>query len=61
MNARLEPGPVVGLDRLDRKRQPLEQLVEKLDRGRLAVARVHAKHPDAGAIVDGGELGVLAP
>ena len=50
VEARLELGAVVGLDRLDPEREPLQHVVEELD-GRLLVALgVDAQHPDAGAV-----------
>ena len=59
VEARLELGAVVGLDRNDPEREPLEEVVEELDGGLLVALGVNAQHPDAGAVVDGGELVVL--
>ena len=52
-------GAVVCLDGLDPEREPLEEVVEELDGGGLVALGVDAQHPDAGAVVDGGELVVL--
>ena len=56
VEAGLELGPIVGLDRLDPERQPSEDLVEEADRGRLVATLVGAQDPDAGAVVDRGVL-----
>lgn len=52
-------GTVVCMDRLSPERQPLQHVVRELDGGLLVVPRADAQHPDAGAVVDGGELVVL--
>jgi hypothetical protein len=59
VEARLELGPVVGLDRLDPERQPGQDLVEEPDRGRLVAAVVGAQDADPVAVVDGRVLVVL--
>ena len=61
VEAGAELDAVVGLDDLDPEREPLQHVVQELD-GRLLVALgVDAQHAQAGAVVDGGELVVLAP
>ena len=44
---------------LDPEGELLEDVVDELDRGLLVVAGVDPQHPDAGAVVDRGELVVL--
>ena len=56
MKLRLKLGAVVRLHDVHAKRQPPHDVVDELD-GRALVARVvHLEHPNARAIVDGGEL-----
>mgnify|MGYP001820665967 CR=1 FL=1 len=52
-------GPVVGLDDLDPEGQLREDLVDEADGRSLVGPVVDAQDPDAGAVVDGGELVVL--
>src|SRR4029453_14616865 len=51
----------IGLDDLDPEREPLQQVVEELDGGLLVATVIDAQHAEPGAVVDGGELVVLAP
>ena len=53
--------PVVGLDDLDPERQPRQHIVQELDGALLVELGVDTQHAQAGAVVDGGELVVLAP
>jgi hypothetical protein len=48
------------LDDLDQEREALEDVVDEADGGLLVEGRVDAQHPQPGAVVDGGELVVLA-
>jgi hypothetical protein len=50
----------VGLDLLDLERKLLQDVVGELDGGALVEPRVDAQHSQPGAVVDGGELVVLA-
>ena len=59
VEAGLELGAVVGLDRFDSEGEPLEEVVEELDGCFLVVLRIDAQHAYAGAVVNGGELVVL--
>ena len=61
MEACAELDAVVGLDDLDPEREPLQEVVEELDGGLLVAPVIDAQHAQAGAVVDGGELVVLAP
>jgi hypothetical protein len=61
VEAGAELGAVVGLDDLDPKREPLQQVVQELDGGLLVAPVIEAQHSEPGAVVDGGELVVLAP
>jgi hypothetical protein len=56
----LELGAVVGLDDLDPEREALQDVVDELDGCLLVELGVDAQDPQAGAVVDGGELVVLA-
>ena len=60
VEAGLELGAVVGLDDLDPEREPLQDIVEELDGSFLVELGVDAQDPQAGAVVDGGELVILA-
>ena len=51
---------VVGLDHLDPEREPLQHIVQELDGRRLVELGIDTQHAQAGAVVDGGELVVLA-
>jgi hypothetical protein len=59
VEGRLEFGAVVCLDDLHREGQPLEHIVNELDRGFLVAAWVDAQHTQSGAVVDRSELVVL--
>jgi hypothetical protein len=56
----LELGAVVGLDALDAEGQLLQHVVDELDRRLLAQALIDPQHPQAGAVIDRGELVVPA-
>jgi hypothetical protein len=56
----LELRAVVGLDDLDPERQPLQHVVDELDGRLLVELGVDAQDPEVGAVVDRGELVVLA-
>jgi len=51
-----ELGPVICLDHLNREGQPLQDVVDELDRGLLVQRGVDPHHPQPDAVVDGGEL-----
>jgi hypothetical protein len=51
-----EFGAVVGLDHLDWEGELGQEIVEELDGGLLVAAGIDAEDPEAGAVVDGGEL-----
>jgi hypothetical protein len=57
----LEFCAVVGLDDLDWEGQLLEDVVDEADRGGLVEPVVDAQDPQPDAVVDRGELVVLAP
>ncbi len=59
VEGRLELRPVVGLDDLHPERELLEHVVEELDGRGLVQSVVEPQDPQAGAVVDGGELVVL--
>jgi hypothetical protein len=59
VEGRLEFGAVVCLDDLHWEGQPLEHIVNELDRGFLVAAWVDAQHTQPGAVVDRSELVVL--
>jgi hypothetical protein len=61
VEAGAELGAVVGLDDLYPEGEPLQQVVEELDGGLLVAAVIGAQDSEPGAVIDGGELVVLAP
>lgn len=61
MEGRLKFGPVVRLDRLDPERELIQQEVRELDGGLLVEPVIDPQDPQAGAVIDGGELVVLLP
>jgi hypothetical protein len=58
---RAELGPAVGLDDLDGEGETLQHVVDELDRRLLIELGIDPKHPEPGAVVDGGELVELLP
>jgi hypothetical protein len=44
-----------------REGEPLQDVVEELDGRLLVELRIDAQHPQPGAVIDGGELVMLAP
>ena len=60
MEAGAELDAVVGLDDLDSEGQAFQHVVEELDGRLLVELGVDAQDPQPGAVVDGGELVVLA-
>ena len=60
MEGGLKLSAVVGLDHLEPEGQLLEHVVDELDGGLLVEVVVDAEHAKAGAVVDRGELVVLA-
>jgi hypothetical protein len=61
VEAGAELDAVVGLDDLHAEGEPLQDIVEELDGRLLVELPIDAQHAQAGAVVDGGELVVLAP
>ena len=59
MKARLELGPIVGLDLHDGEGQLLEDVVDESDRRLLVQALVDPQDPQASAVIDCGVLVVL--
>ena len=59
MEAALEFGSVIGLDRVDGEGQFRGDVVHELDRGFLVQGSIYLQHPLPGAVVDGGELVVV--
>ena len=57
----LEFGAVVGLDDFDFEGQSPQDVVDELDGGLLIALRVDPQHAQPSAVVDRGELVVLAP
>jgi hypothetical protein len=60
VEAGAELDAVVGLDDLDSEGQAFQHVVEELDGRLLVELRVDAQDAQPGAVVDGGELVVLA-
>jgi hypothetical protein len=60
VEAGAELDAVVGLDDLDAEGQAFQHVIEELDGGLLVELGVDPQDPQAGAVVDGGELVVLA-
>ena len=61
MEGGLELRAIVGLDHIDAEREPLECVVDELDRRLLVQSVIEAQDAQPGAVVDGGELIVTAP
>jgi hypothetical protein len=60
VEAGAELDPVVGLDDLDPEPEPLQHIVQELDGSLLVAPVIDAQHAQPGAVVDGGDLVVLA-